>query len=43
MELFDLDELPAALLTVHPLLQPLVALQMDNMEKRRGLHTGVSG
>lgn len=33
MELFDFDELPAALLTVHPLLQPLVPLQMEKMEK----------
>lgn len=34
MELLDLNELPAALLTVHPLLQPLVSLQQEKMEKR---------
>lgn len=33
MELLDLDQLPAALLAVHPLLQPLVPLQMEKMEK----------
>lgn len=33
MELLDFNELPAALLAVHPLLQPLVSLQEEKMEK----------